>query len=167
MHLQNVVMQLRKVCSHPFLFDWPLDQRTCQPVVDEQLVDASGKMMVLERLLDALFARGHKVLVFSQFVTMLDVIEVSRSWLPLVLRHLLIGDNATAGLGARVQALATVPHRRFDRPVGTPRGDESLPRGRQRARRATPLPSEHACWWAGHQPHRCRHRRVLRSGLGA
>jgi ATP-dependent DNA helicase len=76
MHLQNVVMQLRKVCSHPFLFDWPLDERTNQPVVDEQLVDASGKMMVLERLLDELFARGHKVLVFSQFVTMLDVIEV-------------------------------------------------------------------------------------------
>jgi len=76
MHLQNVVMQLRKVCSHPFLFDWPLDERTHQPVVDEQLVDASGKMMVLERLLDELFARGHKVLVFSQFVTMLNVIEV-------------------------------------------------------------------------------------------
>ena len=80
MHLKNVVMQLRKVCSHPFLFDWPLDERTSQadsqPVVDEQLVDASGKMMVLERLLDDLFARGHKVLVFSQFVTMLNVIEV-------------------------------------------------------------------------------------------
>ncbi|KAI0268916.1 P-loop containing nucleoside triphosphate hydrolase protein [Russula aff. rugulosa BPL654] len=85
MHLQNVVMQLRKVCLHPFgavpnnaafLFDRPLDERTYQPVVDKQLVDAGGKMMVLERLLDELFARGHKVLlVFSQFVTMLDVIE--------------------------------------------------------------------------------------------
>jgi ATP-dependent DNA helicase len=52
--------------------------------MDEELVDASGKMMVLERLLDALFARGHKVLVFSQFVTMLDVIEVSES--PFFLR---------------------------------------------------------------------------------
>ena len=31
MHLQNVVMQLRKVCSHPFLFDWPLDPQTQQP----------------------------------------------------------------------------------------------------------------------------------------
>ena len=28
MHLQNVVMQLRKVCLHPFLFDWPLDPQT-------------------------------------------------------------------------------------------------------------------------------------------
>jgi len=33
--------------------------------------------MVPERLLEALFERGHKVLVFSQFVTLLDVIEVS------------------------------------------------------------------------------------------
>jgi len=91
MHLQNVVMQLRKVCSHPFLFDWPLDARTQQPVVDEQLVDASGKMMVLERLLEALFERGHKVLVFSQFVTMLNVIEVS---VPTVsARHLFINDG--------------------------------------------------------------------------
>jgi hypothetical protein len=35
----------------------------------ELLVDASGKMMVLERLLDELFARDQKVLVFLQFVT--------------------------------------------------------------------------------------------------
>ncbi|KAI0033219.1 SNF2 family N-terminal domain-containing protein, partial [Vararia minispora EC-137] len=75
LHLQNAVMQLRKVCSHPYLFDWPIDEQTNQPIIDEELVNASGKMMVLERLLDELFARGHKVLVFSQFVTMLDVIE--------------------------------------------------------------------------------------------
>lgn len=75
MSLQNTVMQLRKVCSHPFLFDWPIDPVTQQQIVDEQLVEASGKMMVLERLLDALFARGHKVLVFSQFKIGLDIIE--------------------------------------------------------------------------------------------
>ncbi|TDL18206.1 hypothetical protein BD410DRAFT_793521 [Rickenella mellea] len=72
--LQNTVMQLRKVCSHPFLFDWPAD-RNGDLIVDEQLVSASGKMMVLERLLDELFRRGHKVLLFSQFTTMLDIIE--------------------------------------------------------------------------------------------
>jgi ATP-dependent DNA helicase len=76
MHLQNTVMQLRKVCSHPFLFDWPLDPRTQEPILNEELVTASGKMMVLDRLLDELFKRGHKVLLFSQFTTMLDVIDV-------------------------------------------------------------------------------------------
>lgn len=34
-------------------------------------------MLLLNRLLDSLFEKGHKVLLFSQFTTMLDVI-VSR-----------------------------------------------------------------------------------------
>ena len=76
MKLQNTVMQLRKVCSHPFLFDWPIDPNTRYPVLGEELVNASGKMMVLDRLLRELFTRGHKVLLFSQFTTMLDIIEV-------------------------------------------------------------------------------------------
>jgi hypothetical protein len=40
--------------------------------------------MVLARLLPELFARGHKVLIFSQFVTMLDILETwaeeSQGW---------------------------------------------------------------------------------------
>ncbi|KAH7910079.1 SNF2 family N-terminal domain-containing protein [Hygrophoropsis aurantiaca] len=75
MKLQNTVMQLRKVCSHPFLFDWPVDAASQMPILNEELVDASGKMMILERLLDELFRRKHKVLLFSQFTTMLDIIE--------------------------------------------------------------------------------------------
>ncbi|CAA7264446.1 unnamed protein product [Cyclocybe aegerita] len=75
MKLQNTVMQLRKVCSHPFLFDWPIDPQTMEPILGEELVNASGKMMILDRLLRELFKRGHKVLLFSQFTTMLDIIE--------------------------------------------------------------------------------------------
>ncbi|WVO17665.1 hypothetical protein L204_105362 [Cryptococcus depauperatus] len=75
MRLQNLVMQLRKISSHPFLFDWPSDPATGELVVDENLVNASGKMLLLNRLLDALFQRGHRVLLFSQFTTMLDVVE--------------------------------------------------------------------------------------------
>lgn len=77
MKLQNTIMQLRKICSHPFLFDWPLDPRTQEPILNEKIVDASGKMMVLDRLLEALFKEKHKVLLFSQFTTMLDLIDVS------------------------------------------------------------------------------------------
>ncbi|EPQ53069.1 hypothetical protein GLOTRDRAFT_117172 [Gloeophyllum trabeum ATCC 11539] len=75
LRLQNIIMQLRKACSHPYLFDWPLDPRTHAPLVNADLVRASGKMQLLQRLLDALFARGHKALVFSQFTTMLDIME--------------------------------------------------------------------------------------------
>ena len=84
--LKNVIMQLPKVCQHPYLFHWPKDPHTREPLLSDELVNASGKMMVLERLLDELFKRGHKVLLFSQFTTMLDVIQVrpARS-LPAVL----------------------------------------------------------------------------------
>ncbi len=63
------------------MFDWPVDPTTGMKVVNEDLVNASGKVLLLQRLLDALLARGHRVLIFSQFTTMLDVIvsrDVSR-----------------------------------------------------------------------------------------
>ena len=46
-------------------------------------------MMVLEQRLEALFERGHIVLVFLQFVAMLDVIEVSVP--TLITRHFFHG----------------------------------------------------------------------------
>ncbi|KAG8882188.1 hypothetical protein FRB97_008597 [Tulasnella sp. 331] len=76
MHLQNKVMQLRKVCSHPYLFSWPSNaHQPKQNTPAQDLINASGKMLLLNRLLDTLFARGHKVLIFSQFTSMLDIIE--------------------------------------------------------------------------------------------
>ncbi|RCH92765.1 hypothetical protein CU097_007714 [Rhizopus azygosporus] len=75
LHLQNLVMQLRKVCNHPFLFDWPLDPKTNAPVLNNDLAAQSGKVLLLDRLLTALFERGHKVLVFSQMTKMLDILE--------------------------------------------------------------------------------------------
>jgi ATP-dependent DNA helicase len=86
MKLQNTVMQLRKVCSHPFLFarpdddSWSLGRAPPTPALlaarEAELLGASGKMLLLDRLLGELFRRGHKVLLFSQFTTMLDIIEV-------------------------------------------------------------------------------------------
>lgn len=73
--LQNLVMQLRKVCNHPWLFDWPVNNGTGELVINEDLINASGKMLMLNQLLNALFDRGHKVLLFSQFTSMLDIIQ--------------------------------------------------------------------------------------------
>jgi ATP-dependent DNA helicase len=75
LHLQNLVMQLRKVCNHPFLFDWPIDPQTNTYVLNNDLAAQSGKVLLLDRLLTALFDRGHKVLVFSQMTKMLDILE--------------------------------------------------------------------------------------------
>ncbi|CZT00988.1 hypothetical protein WAI453_009467 [Rhynchosporium graminicola] len=70
--LGNPLMQLRLACNSPHNFynAWPDTL-----AVDETLVTASGKMLLLDRLLKSLFSRGHKVLIFSQFKTQLDLIQ--------------------------------------------------------------------------------------------
>jgi len=70
-----MIMQLRKAANHPYLFDWPVVPGTDIYQVDSNIVNVSGKMLLLERLLPALFSANHKVLLFSQFTTMLDIIE--------------------------------------------------------------------------------------------
>lgn len=67
-------MQMRLVCNSPhnFYSPWVYDDKV---PVDESIVTASGKMLLLDRLLPELFERGHKVLIFSQFKTQLDILH--------------------------------------------------------------------------------------------
>jgi len=62
------MMQLRKVCNHPYLF---YDEY----MIDEDLVRASGKLFILDRMLLKFRKAGHKVLVFSQMKQVLDMLE--------------------------------------------------------------------------------------------
>ncbi|EXJ63986.1 hypothetical protein A1O7_00321 [Cladophialophora yegresii CBS 114405] len=80
--LQNPVLQLRLACNSPHNFYWPWKPTTLAeeesgdfPQVDESLVQASGKILLLDTLLPRLFKLGHKVLIFSQFKTTLDILE--------------------------------------------------------------------------------------------
>ncbi|KAJ0411774.1 hypothetical protein ATCC90586_006733 [Pythium insidiosum] len=72
--LKNRMMQLRKCCNHPYLFDEPTDANG-DVTTDERLVEASGKMVVLDKLLARLQRDGHKVLIFSQMTKVLDILE--------------------------------------------------------------------------------------------
>lgn len=71
--LRNLVMQLRKVCLHPFLFDFA--ERNPDETTVQELVSSSGKLAVLDTLLRSLFQKGHRTVLFSQFTGMLDIIE--------------------------------------------------------------------------------------------
>ncbi|CAK7207099.1 Putative ATPase [Sporothrix eucalyptigena] len=77
--LGNPLMQLRLVCNSPHNFYNPWSYTSSSGdvdrPVDESIVTASGKMLLLDRLLPSLFRRGHKVLIFSQFKTQLDLLE--------------------------------------------------------------------------------------------
>ncbi|KAK6087523.1 iswi chromatin-remodeling complex atpase isw2 [Seiridium cupressi] len=72
--LGNPLMQLRLVCNSPHNFynPWTFDDSLA---IDESIVTSAGKMLLLDRLLPELFNRGHKVLIFSQFKTQLDILH--------------------------------------------------------------------------------------------
>jgi len=73
LRLQNIMMQLRKVCNHPYLFDYPCEDNG-DLIIDDELVRSSGKLLLLDRLIPILIERGHKILIFSQMTSMLDIL---------------------------------------------------------------------------------------------
>ena len=74
--LQNILMQLRKCLAHPFVQAPELEDRNVEKEQSLQaLIEASGKLTFLAKLLPKLKERGHRVLIFSQFLDMLDILE--------------------------------------------------------------------------------------------
>jgi SNF2 family DNA or RNA helicase len=104
--LMSLMMQLRKVTNHPYLVsseaepqweairraeaeeDASLVRKGLKPVArpsieqraGEALVASSGKLVVLDKLLTKLKAQGHRVLLFSLFTRVLDLLEDYFSW---------------------------------------------------------------------------------------
>lgn len=70
--MMNLLLSLRKVCNHTYL----LPGVAPDPYhIDEDIVGGSGKLIMLDRMLPPLRADGHRVLIFSQFTSMLDILE--------------------------------------------------------------------------------------------
>lgn len=67
--LNNVVMQLRKVCNHPYLFASQGYQ------INENIIRSSGKLELLDRMLPKLRAAGHRVLMFTQMTAVMTILE--------------------------------------------------------------------------------------------
>eukprot|EP01024_Parvocaulis_polyphysoides_P020210 TRINITY_DN19362_c0_g4_i2.p1 TRINITY_DN19362_c0_g4~~TRINITY_DN19362_c0_g4_i2.p1 ORF type:complete len:851 (+),score=164.48 TRINITY_DN19362_c0_g4_i2:299-2554(+) len=72
--LKYKFMQLRKIANHPDLILGDYCSCRLYPPISV-LLEQCGKLQLLDRLLDKLFAKGHKVIIFSQFVIMLDVLH--------------------------------------------------------------------------------------------
>nr|XP_021328682.1 chromodomain-helicase-DNA-binding protein 4 isoform X2 [Danio rerio] len=76
--LLNVVMDLKKCCNHPYLFPTAATEAPKMPngMYDgSALTKASGKLMLLFKMLKKLKEGGHRVLIFSQMTKMLDLLE--------------------------------------------------------------------------------------------
>jgi ATP-dependent helicase STH1/SNF2 len=65
-------MQLRKICNHPYLFEghYPDGQE-----ITDHIFKVSGKFELLDRMIPKFLQTGHKVLIFSQFTQVLDIMS--------------------------------------------------------------------------------------------
>ncbi|KAK6486794.1 chromodomain-helicase-DNA-binding protein 1-like [Huso huso] len=70
--LSNILIQLRKCVDHPYLFDG-VEPEPFE--IGDHLIEASGKLHLLDTMLSFLHDRGHRVLLFSQMTRMLDVLQ--------------------------------------------------------------------------------------------
>ncbi|VYS53442.1 unnamed protein product [Arabidopsis thaliana] len=73
--LNNIMMELRKVCCHPYMLEG------VEPVIHDaneafkQLLESCGKLQLLDKMMVKLKEQGHRVLIYTQFQHMLDLLE--------------------------------------------------------------------------------------------
>jgi len=80
--LLNIMSELKKASNHPYLFDNAEDRvlqkfgagNMSRENILRGLIMSSGKMVLLDQLLTRLQKDGHRVLIFSQMVRMLDIL---------------------------------------------------------------------------------------------
>nr|CAI5844827.1 unnamed protein product [Callosobruchus analis] len=76
--LLNIMMDLKKCCNHPYLFPAAAEEAPVGPHGGwdiGHLTKASGKLVLLQKMLKRLKDQGHRVLIFSQMTKMLDILE--------------------------------------------------------------------------------------------
>lgn len=85
--LMNILSEIRKCCNHPYLIEGAEDReilrlsreakvdRISEEQINQAMIQASGKLILLDKLLPRLQSDGHRVLIFSQFKIVLDIIQ--------------------------------------------------------------------------------------------
>ena len=79
--LMNTIMQLRKICNHPFMFS-ELEEKISEHFnypngicTGADLYRASGKFELLDRILPKFKASNHRVLLFCQMTSLMTIME--------------------------------------------------------------------------------------------
>ncbi|CAH7687939.1 SNF2 family N-terminal domain-domain-containing protein [Phakopsora pachyrhizi] len=74
--LQNMIMQLKKICNHPFTYE-EVERTINGPnkPTNDTLWRTAGKFELLDRILPKLFCTGHRVLMFFQMTQVMDIFQ--------------------------------------------------------------------------------------------
>jgi ATP-dependent helicase STH1/SNF2 len=73
--LNNQIMQLRKICNHPFVFEEVENIVNPSKTNNDNLWRVAGKFELLDRILPKFRATGHRVLIFFQMTQIMDIME--------------------------------------------------------------------------------------------
>lgn len=84
--LMNTIMQLRKLCNHPFMFQH-IEEAYCEHmsipggiISGPDLYRTSGKFELLDRILPKLKQLNHRVLLFCQMTQLMTILEDYLNW---------------------------------------------------------------------------------------
>lgn len=83
--LMNTIVQLRKLCNHPFMFQ-VIEEKYCDHIGTHGMVQGpdlyrvSGKFELLDRILPKLKATNHRVLLFCQMTQCMTILEDYLGW---------------------------------------------------------------------------------------
>ena len=78
--LNNKIMQLRKICNHPFVFEEVEAVLNSSKLTNDLIWRTSGKFELLDRILPKFKALGHRVLLFFQMTQVMDIMEDFLRW---------------------------------------------------------------------------------------
>ncbi|KAK9484036.1 SNF2 family N-terminal domain-containing protein [Lipomyces starkeyi] len=78
--LNNQIMQLRKICNHPFVFEEIENLINPNRLTNDDLWRTAGKFELLDRMLPKFKATGHRVLMFFQMTQIMDIMEDFLRW---------------------------------------------------------------------------------------
>ncbi|KAL9624987.1 MAG: hypothetical protein Q9160_000716 [Pyrenula sp. 1 TL-2023] len=73
--LSNMLMQLRKLCNHPFVFEPVEDEINPSHLTNDLIWRTAGKFELLDRVLPKFKATGHRVLMFFQMTQIMNIME--------------------------------------------------------------------------------------------
>lgn len=106
--LMNLMMQLRKICNHPYLFLDPSEYEA----IDDNIYRVSGKFELLDRILPKIIAAKHRVLIFCQMTHLMDIMQIYFDF--RMFRYLRLDGNTKADERAERMALFNRPDSQFD-----------------------------------------------------
>lgn len=73
--LNNKIMQLKKICNHPFVFDEVENLVNPDHETNDNIWRVAGKFELLDRILPKFKRTGHRVLMFFQMTQVMDIME--------------------------------------------------------------------------------------------